>query len=86
VVDDLSLGECEIFIARWSEDLKCLRGKYRRHLGKVKVTQYLCLSYTQGANLTPPKVPNARIIIFDQEIKADGPVTLSGNACLFNLT
>ncbi|XP_056116643.1 uncharacterized protein zgc:113314 isoform X1 [Rhinichthys klamathensis goyatoka] len=35
VVDDLSLEECEVFIVRWSEDLKCLRGKYRSHLGKI---------------------------------------------------
>ncbi|XP_077071278.1 uncharacterized protein LOC143723160 [Siphateles boraxobius] len=35
VVDDLSLEECEVFIVRWSEELKCLRAKYRGHLGKI---------------------------------------------------
>ncbi|XP_056116644.1 uncharacterized protein zgc:113314 isoform X2 [Rhinichthys klamathensis goyatoka] len=42
VVDDLSLEECEVFIVRWSEDLKCLRGKYRSHLGKSSVCREGC--------------------------------------------
>ncbi|XP_048049746.1 uncharacterized protein zgc:113314 isoform X2 [Megalobrama amblycephala] len=35
VVDDLSLEECKVFTDRWSEELKCLRSKYRSHLGKI---------------------------------------------------
>ncbi|XP_067266705.1 uncharacterized protein zgc:113314 [Chanodichthys erythropterus] len=35
VVDDLSLGECEVFIFRWSEELNRLHSKHRSHLGKI---------------------------------------------------
>ncbi|XP_039511847.1 uncharacterized protein zgc:113314 [Pimephales promelas] len=55
VVDDLSLGECEIFIARWSEDLKCLRGKYRRHLGKISNVERFRMSL-EGLNTREDKV------------------------------
>ncbi|XDV30377.1 hypothetical protein PO909_033311 [Leuciscus waleckii] len=49
VVDDLSLEECEVFIVRWSEELKCLRAKYRRHLGKISYVKK-CRRSLEGLN------------------------------------
>ncbi|KAI2660700.1 Transcription regulator protein BACH1 [Labeo rohita] len=35
VIYDLSLDECGDFIVKWSEELECLRLKYRNHLDKI---------------------------------------------------
>lgn len=35
VVDDLSLNECKVFVVRWSEELKCLKSKYKSNHGKI---------------------------------------------------
>ncbi|RXN06669.1 zinc finger MYM-type 1 [Labeo rohita] len=50
VVDDLSLDECEIFIVTWSEEIKCLRSKYRSHLGKISKVERVRRSL-EGLNI-----------------------------------
>lgn len=35
VIDDLGLQECEVFVVRWSEELRNLRSEYRSHLDKI---------------------------------------------------
>ncbi|KAK2904951.1 hypothetical protein Q8A67_006750 [Cirrhinus molitorella] len=50
VVDDLSLEECELFIVRWSGELKCLRSKYRSHLGKISIVERVRRSL-EGLNI-----------------------------------
>ncbi|XP_073701204.1 uncharacterized protein [Garra rufa] len=50
VVDDLSLDECEMFIVRWSEELKCLRSKNGSHLGKMSSVERVRRSL-EGLNI-----------------------------------
>ncbi|XP_056321428.1 uncharacterized protein zgc:113314 isoform X2 [Danio aesculapii] len=35
VIDDLGLEECEVFVVRWSEELRNIQSEYRSHLDKI---------------------------------------------------
>ncbi|XP_050975575.1 uncharacterized protein LOC127171152 isoform X3 [Labeo rohita] len=59
MVDDLSVKECEVFIIRWSEELKCLKSAYKDNHGKFSNVERFRRSL-EGLNITENQVQKLR--------------------------